>query len=130
MKKARSTDNAMLPSVSVELGFDEESNKGYNIKISSPVYELNVFVLPDDVAKLHQVRATPWIDGALKIGKSAGAQAFWSSTEDNQNPIAIDVGHDDQTWDFGVSVPTTTLEEVLRELEACRREERKGGQLD
>jgi hypothetical protein len=106
------------PSVTVDSSSNDQS-EGFGIKISSPVYELNVFIPACDVLKLNHVRTAAWIDGSLRIGETAGAPAFWSIGEDNR--ISILVGHDDQTWDFAVMFPMSTFEEVLRQVAALSR---------
>jgi hypothetical protein len=103
----------MGPSVAVDL----TAEGWYGIKISTPDYELNVAVpAPHD---LRRVLSDPWVSGSVKVGESAGAPAFWSVGKDGR--VSILVGHDDETWDFGVSVPLATFEEILREVEALAR---------
>ena len=103
-------------SVSVEADL-EEGEHFYAVKVSTPTFEINVRVPSNDVPKLAKVRTTPWENGALRIGESAGAPAFWSSSEGGT--VSILVGHDDQTWDIAVLMPPETVDEILREISAA-----------
>lgn len=106
-------------SVSVEADFDEGAQI-YAVKISTPVFEINVRVPSQDIAKFRRVQTTPWENGSLRIGQSAGAPAFWSMSEDGT--VGILIGDDDQTWDIAVSVPPDTIDQILREIKASARE--------
>jgi hypothetical protein len=102
-------------SVSVEAVL-EDGQQFYVVKVSRPVFEVNVRVPSRDVQKFTKVRTTPWESGSLRIGESAGAPAFWALSEDGT--VSILIGHDDEIWDIAVSVPPDTIEEILREIEA------------
>ena len=56
------------------------------------------------------------LSGALRIGECAGAPVFWSTGAES-NSISVLVGHDDQTWDFGVALPASTIGEILKRIE-------------
>jgi hypothetical protein len=105
----------VVPSVTVEV-FDDGVCL---IKFAAPDWELNVSVPASEVAVLRRVPSSPWLPGAVRAGVSAGSPAFWSAEADGR--VSVLVGHDDQTWDFGVSFPMAALDEVLRAVEAAGR---------
>jgi hypothetical protein len=109
------------PSVSAEVCL-VDSQECYAVKISAPIFEFNVIFAPAEVARLARVRQTPWLTGALEIGRSAGSPVWWSVDEDDSPYLSILIGHDDQTWDIGFTLPLTTLDSVLREIEQLQRE--------
>jgi hypothetical protein len=84
------------------------------VKVQGPAYELNVWIPISELAALRRVPSTPWEAGALRIGESAGSPAFWSC---DSGEIFIGFGHDDQTWDFGVTFPATEFLGLLSEIE-------------
>ena len=111
----------MDPSVAVDV-VDEEGRL-YNIKIATDAFEVNVLVPVEQAALLDRVRQTPWASGALQIGTSAGAPAWWCIGDaDREDPdrMSILVGEDDQSWDIAVQVPIATIDEVLREIGAAQ----------
>jgi hypothetical protein len=108
----------------VYLDGDEE---GFAVKIQTEAYELNVRFTKEEIEKLKLVKEARWEErGSLKIGESAGAPAFWSSDGDK---VLVLVGHDDETWDFGVTLPLSTVSEMLSEIEAEQKKstDRKPG---
>jgi hypothetical protein len=110
----------MDASVAVEID-TEGGSKFYTIKISTDTFEVNVRVPAHDAAKLEKVRATPWINGALRIGESAGSPAFWSIGGHGQASILF--GQDDQSWDIAVLFPPATIDAILQEIAAASREQ-------
>src|SRR5690349_10135769 len=97
---------------------EEDDGPAVVLTISSEVFELNVALRISELARLDDVLATPWQGGALHLGTSAGAAAWWSCDDGR---VAICVGHDDQTWDFSISFPVVEFaklhESISRELE-------------
>ena len=85
---------------------EEDDGPAVVLKISSEAFELNVALRISEIARLDDVLATPWQGGALRLGTSAGAPAWWSC-DDGQ--VAICVGRDDQTWDFSIAFPVAEL---------------------
>src|SRR5512141_270897 len=85
----------------------------FAVKFSSPSFELNVYLPQSQLGLLRQASTIPWSNGAIQIGEAAGALAFWCAGEPGM--VSIMVGRDDQTWDFSVQVPATTIDIVLRE---------------
>jgi len=104
-----------LIDVSVEVETDSAGRSHrYALKISGPVFEVNVRVSSEDIVKFEQIRNRPWVKGSLRIGESAGAPVFWSVDEDGT--VSVMLGHDDETWDVAVSFPGDTIEAILQEL--------------
>jgi hypothetical protein len=62
-----------------------------------------------------QARTARWDDrGSLKIGESAGDSAFWCCSD---GILSILVGQDDETWDFGVSMPEGIIDDMIAEIQ-------------
>jgi hypothetical protein len=108
-------DSWVEPSVAV----DVTSEGGYGIKISARAYEINVVIPAADAAALRRAPMTPWLSGSVRAGTSAGMPVWWSAGEDEMASVLV--GQDDQTWDFGISVPMAAFEAILREIEALER---------
>ena len=99
------------PSVSVEPTADGE----YNLKIGTESFELNVSASAAELGRLGDVRAAPWTAGALRIGTVAGVPAWWcvSDPEEEAQTLSILVGSDDETWDVGVHLPRSALDDIV-----------------
>lgn len=65
---------------------------------------------------LGRVAAARWIDGALRIGRSAGAAVHWSVDLDR---LTLLIGHDDQTWDVGLTLPASLLPTIIEAVNRC-----------
>ncbi len=110
-------------SVAAEATLDAAEGRFIAIKIGTPSFELNIAVPIGEMSLLARVGGRRWSDGALRIGTSAGAAAWWSVDEENGVPyLSILVGHDDQTWDIAAQLPVDTIQDVVREVEASVRE--------
>jgi|SRR3954470_208355 hypothetical protein len=84
------------------------------ISIAADLWELNIWLTNDDIAALKARRPGSWADRkSLRSGTSAGASVFWS-IDDGQ--LTIVVGEDDETWDFALTLPESTLTAVLEDL--------------
>ena len=106
------------PSVTVE---NVDDSGTFLIKIATHDVEMNVWVLEADLGKLVEVRGRRWEVGALRIGRSAGTPAWWSvEAEEEGRSLSIVVGDDEESWDLNFRFPLETLDEILREVEACR----------
>jgi hypothetical protein len=69
-----------------------------------------------DAQKFAQVHRRRWEEGAIKIGTSAGAAAFWCSAAPEEG-ICVLTGHDDQTWDVAFTISVGCLQEIIAELD-------------
>ena len=106
------------PSVTVE-NVDEGGT--FLIKIAAAHVEMNVWVLGTDLAKLTEVRGRRWELGALRIGRSAETPVWWSvDADEDGRSLSLVVGKDDESWDLNFRFPLQTLDDILREVDACR----------
>jgi|SRR3972149_7873913 len=114
----------MQPSVSVEARVDD-GVRVYAIKIGTPSFEVNVDVPHGDAPRLKKVSNSPWLSGALRIGTSAGAPAWWcvAGQDEEIKGLSILVGHDDQTWDIALQLPLETIDAVVHEVDVCARQQ-------
>ncbi|XGV95718.1 MAG: hypothetical protein ACAF41_23620 [Leptolyngbya sp. BL-A-14] len=96
--------------------YEEAASDPLSVKLQSNAAELNIWLKFSDVAAI--LSGIPGGDGvhALAAGTSANAQAFWALGGSGE--LFIVVGHDDETWDFGVTLSPRSRDELLRELEA------------
>ncbi|MBV5324306.1 MAG: hypothetical protein J0626_03005 [Rhodospirillaceae bacterium] len=90
-----------------------------HLKIATPDVELNVWIPDVDVARLNEVRTSPWRTKSVRIGEVAGAPAWWSIDVESRS-LSILVGLDDETWDVGVTLPLATLDVLLAEMTTSR----------
>ena len=107
-----------FPSVTVE---NVDDSGTFRIQISTHDVEMNIWVLEPDLPKLVEVRGRRWELGALRIGRSGGTNAWWSvDADEDGRSLSIVVGEDDESWDLNFRFPLETLDDILREVEACR----------
>ncbi len=101
---------------SAESAYLQDGSPAIALKIQGPRYELNVLLSIAELPLLREVLSTRWDSGALRIGSSAGAAAFWAwSCEAGE--VWVGVGHDDETWDFGVLFPKSDFLALIAEIE-------------
>jgi hypothetical protein len=101
-------------SVALNPAFIEPDKPAFSLKIQGPDWELNVLMAKAELALIPSVRFASWSErGSLRIGTSANSQAFWSFEDGN---LSILIGHDDETWDFGVTVPEAVLDDIITEI--------------
>ncbi len=84
------------------------------IKISLPLFEINVAIPRADIEQLRLVPTVNWTTGALRLGTSAGASVFWCAGEGGV--ISVMVGHDDQTWDISLTLPGEVIQMICNDL--------------
>ncbi|GAB2846031.1 hypothetical protein GCM10022221_51640 [Actinocorallia aurea] len=86
------------------------------VKLCGSGWEINVRAIPAEFARLAALRDTDWeTSGSIGAGTCAGAPAFWVQHEGN---AVILVGQDDETWDFAVTVPLETVDEIAQAAQA------------
>lgn len=101
-----------MVNVTVEARNDAD-NPGV-VKLQGEAWELNVWATTDELWKLAGIEKTDWDQRrTLQVGACAGAPVWWSERD---GTVSILVGHDDETWDMGVTVPLETVHELLSEL--------------
>lgn len=92
------------------------------LKISNDVFELNVWLRTSELARLDDVLATRWESGALQLGSSANAAAWWSC---DNGDVAICVGPDDQTWDFSITFPASEFAKLRESIDELAEREQE-----
>jgi hypothetical protein len=86
------------------------------LKLGHDACEINVWVKHDELGLLPRVLHADWgRRGSMRIGTSAGTPVFRSC---DGELVFIMVGHDDETWDFGVTIPQAVFVEVIAEMQA------------
>jgi hypothetical protein len=87
------------------------------VKLQSPTWEVNFRATPDELARLEGIRDADWAARrCLQVGESAGSRVYWSA---DAEMATIMVGHDDETWDFAVTVPLACVDKIVTAAEAC-----------
>jgi len=99
--------------IDVQRCLTEADQPGLAIKIQTEFYELNVVLETSEIEQLAKVRAADWSRGSVRAGLSAGSAVFWSC--DGKSTF-IAVGYDDETWDFGVTLPLAAFDEIMAGL--------------
>jgi len=84
------------------------------VTLQDPKWELTVRAAAADFAKLRDIQHTTGKERSLGMGRCADAPVWWNEQD---GLLHILVGHDDMTWDVGVTVPPTTAEDVVRAVE-------------
>ncbi len=87
----------------------DDDQPGITLKISCVECEMNVWLALAELPILDRVLATPWEGGALKLGTSASADAWWSC---DNGFVLVAAGHDDQAWDFGLRFPVAQFADL------------------
>jgi len=100
-----------ITSITAEFNQDEAV---IGLKVCTNDFEVNVRLRADELPTVRRVASTSWLDGALKIGRSADAPVYWSAHDDT---LTLSIGHDDQIWDIAVSLPASALPAIISEIE-------------
>ena len=91
------------------------------VKLQAETYELNVFLNVNDADLLLNADLPVAPDNrSLSAGESCGAPAHWS--QDSNGTMAIVMGFDDTTWDFGVCMPCNTFDTIKESVRELRPE--------
>jgi hypothetical protein len=105
-------------SVCLNLSFDLLGDRAFVFKISSQDWELNIEMREEEAALIADARAARWDDrSSLWIGKAAGADTFWSCKD---GELTILIGHDEESWDIGFTMPESVIDDLLAEIERER----------
>jgi hypothetical protein len=68
--------------------------------------------------RLRGIEDADWVARrSLAVGTCAGSSVYWAMSGDQ---ATILVGHDDETWDVGISVPLETVHEIVSLAERHR----------
>jgi hypothetical protein len=95
---------------------DWEDDDLLGIKIQTAQLELNVVVPRSEIGRFERVPFTG--DRALRIGTMLGAPAWWIINGE-EHLLLIVAGHDDETWEVGASLASSTLDAILAEVAAA-----------
>ena len=93
--------------------FDIESSPGAPVlmKLQTETWEVNVWAALTDLAQLRNIRDADWTARrSMAIGTCAGASVYWAMLGEEQ--VSVLIGHDDETWDVGVTIPLATAYEI------------------
>jgi hypothetical protein len=101
-------------SISLSPGIDEQGNHLFILEIQRYDWEMNIWLTADELALVPSVRAARWDERqSIQLGLCAGAPTFWSCEDGN---LSILVGHDDECWEFGVTLPEEIIDDVIAEI--------------
>jgi hypothetical protein len=90
---------------------DPSGSRVATVKLATGTWELNIRAELGDLAALAGIRGAEWhARRSLAVGAAAGAAVFWAAAHEH---ASILVGHDDETWDFAVMVPLSTVDEIV-----------------
>jgi hypothetical protein len=104
-------------------GIDEQGKPCFILKFQKQDWEMNVWMTAEELALIPNVRTARWDGrGSIQLGECAGFPTFWSFENGN---ISILVGHDDESWDFGVTLPERIIDDVLAEIERETKPDRQ-----
>ena len=101
-----------MDAASVTLSVEKTASDGeaIQIKLGSPLGELNVYASPTDRAALDSIRDARWSSRrSIRLGTVFGVPAWWSVDGDE---LTVLVGHDDETWDVAFTLPSTLLDDL------------------
>ena len=91
-----------------------ECNSILSLKLQAQNWELNVLMTEPELALIYSVQIANWNErSSVKIGQSAGNPAFWSC---ENGSLSILIGQDDESWDFGVTMPATIINDIIAEI--------------
>jgi hypothetical protein len=86
------------------------------VKLQSPTWEFNFRATPEQLAGLRSIRdADRATRRTLHVGESAGAPVHWSATDET---ATVMVGHDEETWDIALMIPTATVDKIAADAAA------------
>ena len=102
------------PTFTAERSWLEDMTPAIAVKISAPSYEVNVGLRLEEVGLLPAILSTSWKTGAKPVGRSAGAHVFWSCDD---GMVSLGIGHDDQTWDVGISFSAEAFHRMLAAIQ-------------
>ena len=102
--------------VALNRAYDGAGRGGVLVKLSCDAWEFNFWATVEELAGLSSIREADWqARRCLHIGESAGAPvhwAYWPSRPEGER-VSILVGHDEETWDIGLSVSVDTVDRVV-----------------
>ena len=104
---------------SVEDALFENGQPAILLTLSSSSVEVNVWLTVDEADALHRLTTLPCDSRALRLGKCANSQAHWG--RDGDKTFYLLVGHDDETWDVGLTLSDSNFSAMINEVESHLR---------
>lgn len=92
----------------------EDDTAAIAVKLSSPLIEVNVLLSREEVRCLPKVLVLGKQSRGLRLGTSANSPVHWAYGENGS--IDLLIGYDDETWDIGITIPRSTFEEIINEV--------------
>jgi hypothetical protein len=99
---------------------DEDGIPAFAIKITSALIELNVTIPQSEISQLKMALSKDWASGTIRLGTSAGAPVYWCAAEHGN--LSVLIGHDDQTWDIGLTLPASVVPMIFDSLPSAAGE--------
>lgn len=94
---------------------EDKNNREYVLIISSDSWELLILLSKDELLKIPDVVNARWDDRTcLKLGDCLDFSTWWSLQDER---LLILVGHDPESWQFAVTIPSSFLEDLFDEID-------------
>ena len=103
----------LQPDICVEKSYMENGDTAILIKISSDVYELNIWI---ELSRINDFFS--FIESGQRSffgGVSADTNVIWSRDEDS---VYVLIGGDEETWDIGFPFDKNVLKKIKSEIAA------------
>ncbi len=104
----------ILPDIAAEEAFLEDGTSAVLLKLSTGIYEVNIFV-----ARPAADHLVLFLNGSAKdfycAGVSAGDKVHWRL---DGSHLYIMIGEDDVTWDIGFTLDRSVARNISEQIEA------------
>lgn len=98
--------------------YDEEGIPVACLGIDSDPFSLHLWIYENEIDLIPRVRGAKWDERqSLRIGRTAGASAFWS---EDANLVSILLGHDDESWCVALRFPVDALDQIYVKVSAVK----------
>jgi hypothetical protein len=101
--------------ISIEDGHFDNGEPAIALKLSNETTEVNVQLNIDEAHSLNRVLTLPEESRALLFGKCASSQVHWR--RDHEKRFYLLIGHDDETWDVGITLSEATFSQIICKIE-------------
>ncbi len=105
----------MEQALNAEISIEKNESKHISLKLQSDFFEFNIELQNNCLDALKKIENTPWEDGSIQLGKSAGREVFWACDEEL---VSILIGKDDEVWDIGFFLPIEIINNIISEIES------------
>jgi hypothetical protein len=103
--------------VSIELPGSAGEHAQFAVKLQAPNAELNIWLTRADARSILAGIPSGLGVRALSAGTSAGAQLHWALGDSGE--LYILAGHDDETWDFSVTLSPANYSALIEEIKSA-----------